>query len=208
MNPSSRNSKEVLEYHIEVLGEELGMIFNILYADILYLHLNWGEYECMFGDVSQENIDLMKTFRPSFFRVVQNSIFESVVLRICRLVDPETTMGKKNLSLFQLSRLVDSEISDNVNIKLEKIKEKSKSCIDWRNRWIAHKDLEVSLESSEKKLQHLSRNDINAILKELENLLEIMHNYYFQSSVLLINVKQSNGTKVLNAIRKGLNKSY
>jgi AbiU2 len=95
---SSRTASESKADHIARMGEGLGGVYDALWQEVAWIHSKWAEYVTLFG-ASPARIELMNQSAPSFFRTVQDSLWEGVLLHIARLTDPPKSKGKSNLSL-------------------------------------------------------------------------------------------------------------
>ena len=77
------------------MGEELGSLYHALWQEVVWLHTEWGEYVQLYG-TKPSRIRLLNEAAPSFFRLVQDGLFETTVLKIARLTDPPKSLGKPN----------------------------------------------------------------------------------------------------------------
>ena len=77
---------EVRQDYIATMGKELGGQFNRLYNECLWLHLKWSEYVSLYG-TSPARIDLLNKSARGFFVLLDSSLWEDVLLHICRLTD-------------------------------------------------------------------------------------------------------------------------
>jgi hypothetical protein len=88
----------------------------------------------------------MNEAAPQFFRIVQDELFDMIVLRIARLTDPPKSAGKSNLTIQQLPARINEElfrreVADLVDAAVTA----ANFCRDRRHRRIAHRDLDLSL---------------------------------------------------------------
>lgn len=127
-------TEEVKQEHIEKLGDNLGSLFHELSNEVAWLYIKWEEYVELFGN-APSRIDLLNQSAPLFFRIVQDSLWENVLLHITRLTDPpisgKKSSGRKNLSIQCLSVLVDEEIKETITKQINNAIEKSSFCRDW-----------------------------------------------------------------------------
>ena len=63
------------------MGPELARPFCRLSNECQWLHWKWGEYITLFGSKS-ERIDLLNAAAASFFWIVQDSLWENILLHI------------------------------------------------------------------------------------------------------------------------------
>ena len=88
-----------------MLGPVLGPLFHALYDEVTWLHAKWKQYRILFAE-SPERIELLNGIAGFFFRVIQDVLWEDVVLHIARLTDPSRSFGKDNLTLLRLAGTV------------------------------------------------------------------------------------------------------
>ena len=58
--------------------------------------MKWEEYLELFGKTSSR-IHLLNQSAPVFFKIVQDSLWENIILHLARLTDPPKSAGKNNL---------------------------------------------------------------------------------------------------------------
>lgn len=179
---SDRTAEEVQRSHIEAMGVELGSVYHALWNELVWLHRKWDEYVKLFG-TKPSRIDLMNKVAPSFFRVVQDSLWEDTLLHVARLTDSPSTSGKNNLSIRQLPQLIDDKnLQDEVTTLVEAAVKKAEFCRDWRNRRIAHKDLALALNRGAEPLQPASRANVKDVLTSMADVLNAVSAHYLDST--------------------------
>jgi hypothetical protein len=80
----------------------------------------WTHYQTVFegSDLKRE---LLQSTADKFFRDLKLMLIEHLILQICKLTDPETTMGKRNLTVQFLINNADFSASPRELVKLTKI---------------------------------------------------------------------------------------
>ncbi|MBE0411740.1 MAG: hypothetical protein IBX69_18590, partial [Anaerolineales bacterium] len=89
------------EKYRQVLGPRLGPIYHGLFIEETWLTAKWLEYKKLFA-VSPERIDLLNGTSSFFFGVVQEVLWNDILLHLTRITDPPKSAGKQNLSIQQL----------------------------------------------------------------------------------------------------------
>ena len=142
MTADTQSDSEVGLARINVLGPELGRVFHGLDRELLWLQLKWDEYKALFAK-SAESLELLNTLAPFFSWNIQTVMWEDVLLHICRLTDPP----KKRLTVKQLPKLChnDKSIREELENRVTDAVSATRFARDWRNRRIAHRDLETAL---------------------------------------------------------------
>lgn len=162
------------------MGDDLGLIFWRLFNECAWLHVKWREYVRLFG-VDEARIELLNKTAPGFFRLVEDSLFEDVVLHIARLTDPErvgSSGGRATLTVQRLPKLVAEAIRPEVGAKLTLALEVTAFARDWRNRHVAHLDLHLALDQGAEPLAHASRQSVRTGLDSITDLLNIVETHY------------------------------
>ena len=192
--------EEANREHIEKLGDKLGPLFHELWNEVAWLYTKWEEYIELFGK-TPSRIDLLNQSAPMFFWIVQDSLWENVLLHITRLTDPpisgKKSSGKKNLSIQCLSILVDEEIKEIISKQINNAIEKSNFCRDWRNRHIAHRDLKLAMGEQVKPLIPASRAMVRDALDSIAKVLNTISEYYMKSTIGFDSINGSGGAEDL-----------
>lgn len=137
---------EISEY-IEDYGPELG-------ETLFYVHTHWcrlfsifAQYSNLFGK-SKKRVDLLNETAGPFFKNVQDTFHDEILLGICRLTDPAESKVRKdihrNVSVLRLEKLIDvPEISSKINDLAILAKSSADFARRQRDKKISHADLEV-----------------------------------------------------------------
>ena len=188
-----RTAEEVKQHHVEQMGEDLGSLFHVLWNEVAWLYGKWGEYVELFG-TKPSRIDLMNKAAPRFFKVVQNSLWEDTLLHVARLTDPPKSAGKHNLTIQRLPSLVAGEKVEASVIKLTEIAiEKADFCRDWRNRHIAHRDLQLAMDEGVEPLKPASRAKVKDALEGIAGVLNAVSQHYMDSTIMFEGIPSSRG---------------
>ena len=65
--------------NIDAMGQELGDVYSELWQHLARLHQTWGHFEEVFA-ASAEAVSVLNATAPNFFRTVQDTLWESVLL--------------------------------------------------------------------------------------------------------------------------------
>jgi hypothetical protein len=170
--------------NIEKMGRELGEQYSELWQDIAHLHMKWGEYVVLFG-TKPSRIDLINRAAPAFFGMFEREMWKNILLHLARLTDPPESFRskqKKNLTLQNLPNLVENNaLKERLDALLKEAEKRTKFCRDWRNRAIAHRDLDLALDRPSVALQNGSRKDVNDALDTIVETLNEVSAYYLDS---------------------------
>lgn len=160
------------------MGVDLGSVFYLLWSEVEEIYAKWGEFTELYVNKSMR-VDLLNHAAGFFFRIVQDVLWENVLLHLSRLTDPERTGKKENLTICILPPLInDEDLKRSVYDSVEEVKDKSKFARDWRNRRIAHSDLHLLQGINVESLSLVSISNVNEVLSLLANVLNLISLLY------------------------------
>jgi AbiU2 len=187
---TTRTAEEAKANYVKKMGDALGTQFAELWLEVENLSAAWGEYVELFAE--PDSVVVLNQTAPALFRIIQVFLWEHMLLRIARLTDPPTSgKGKENLTILNLPSLVEDR---GEKAKLDELasiaKSKTEFCRDWRNRHIAHRDLELLKNGSAKPLEEANGIKVTDALSAIKNVLtEVSWHYmgdnlYFSRNVV------------------------
>jgi hypothetical protein len=174
---------ETRKEYCGVMGEELGATYHLLWNECAHLHMRWNEYVEMFGK-SQAEFDTMNGVAPGFFKSIQDMSWESILLHLCRFADPAKVGPKRTLSLHSLLIIPASKNVPELERLVSDARSKIKFAQDWRNRSIAHADLEHALDKTAKPLALASRIHVREGLAAIVAVLEAIDGHFTGSGLV------------------------
>ncbi len=200
-----RTAEETLADNIQVMGKDLGELYSALWQEVAWVHSKWAEYVQLFG-VKESRIHLLNRAAPRFARLVQDSLWEDVLLHVARLTDPPKSMGKGNLSIQALApHISDPKVRGEVQQLVEEAVLRSDFCRDWRNRHLAHRDLLLALSRGAEPLKAASRQSVREALQALAATLNAVAAHYLDSTTMFDLETDSGGAlSLLYVIDDGL----
>lgn len=166
------------------MGEDLGRIYHALSNELAWVYLKWGEYVALFG-TKPSRIDLLNKAAGNFFRIIQDGLWEDVLLHIARLTDSPRSKGKENLSIRGLPPLITKpEVRETIQRSIDAALTRSEFARDWRNRHIAHKDLKLALADGAEPLVSASRAAVKDALAAIAGVLNALSREYLDSTTM------------------------
>ena len=197
------NPDEVEQKYVEACGTELGSVHNRLVSECASLHFKWGDYVELFG-TKAERVDLLNQAAGSFFRLVQDSLWEDILLHLARLVDSPRSAGKDNLTLRRLPSLVAPELAEPLTELIATCTERCGFARDWRMRHIAHRDLALALDHGAEPLVPASRLAVQEALSAVVAVLNAVEQHYLKSEVAYDLGRSHGSLQLLYVLRDGL----
>ena len=188
------------------MGSALGELYDILYNQVAWVHIKWKEHRALFG-TSKERIDFLNEAAPVFFASLQSTLWDDVLLHLCRLTDPEKSAGKPNLTIKCLPPLIsDADLRLKVERLLKLANEKTAFARRWRNRRLAHREFPAAITADLESLTPGSRHDVEEALSSIRSVLNCIEVHYMKSSVLYEHSIEALGgiDSLLKCLEKGV----
>ena len=168
----------MLRQHIAAMGEPLGRVYNALFNEVSIVHVTWRLYRQLYAQ-SAARVDLLNDTAGYFFATLQGILVDHVVLHIGRLTDRETVAGRDNLTIQRLPLLAPDVIRVDIGTLVANALTACEPVRLWRNRRLAHADLDVALFDAT--LPGLSRSDIETMLASLRAVMNRLAGHYWQT---------------------------
>jgi hypothetical protein len=200
------------------MDQDAQEIYDHLEKELIRLHYNWQMFRQLYGN-SAESVKILNGIAPDVFAVMQDALWNQIVLTLGKINDTPTTGRHENISIENLINRIDEtqhpELKDELNDDLKKLRALAQKIETDRNKRIAHFD-KVYLFDSEK--GGVSRADVEAVLDQLRTMMNkiklrfkgsqvIHHLNIHHHGDLLIRYFQTCGTaKEINEKRVEMNK--
>lgn len=176
-------AEESKAQYIQEMGEPLGSIFNALWQEVAWLHKVWSEYVELYA-TKESRVELLNKVAPSFFFIIQEGLWEQTLLHIARLTDPVKSAGKQNLTIQRLPSLVsDVRAAANISSLVNQAVSDAEFCRDWRNRHLAHRDLDLALEKSATPLSTANRQMVMTVMASIAKVLNAVSIHYMKTDI-------------------------
>jgi hypothetical protein len=181
---SERNPDEVRAAYVAKMGEEAGHSFYQLHHKLVELHILWQQYCDLFGK-DDATVELLNRTAGLFFKVVQDELWDSVLLGISRMVDPPQTLRSKNLTLRSLPALLnDASLRDEVQSLCDAAVAAASFAREHRNKRIAHQDHGYLTDRRANALSGISRRNVEDMLAALRAVAGAIHLHFFDSTMM------------------------
>src|SRR6266851_3091775 len=102
---TEQTAEEAKKASIAKMGTALGEQYSALWQEVTLINMRWHEFVELFG-TKKTRIDLLNRAAPFFFRTVQDTLWEAILLHLARLTDPPQSAGKSNLTIRNLPNLI------------------------------------------------------------------------------------------------------
>jgi hypothetical protein len=159
---------------VKKLPIEIEAIYEELKKEITWLHGRWIVYRQLFG-TSEKRIALLNECSPTLFYILQDVLIGEVQLSLCKLTDPPSTGKSDNLSLEHLQMLLEAHADASLALTgravLDPLKVSCQPFRTWRNKRLAHLDLDAAMRSSSNPMPGISRSMIEQALESVRKYM-------------------------------------
>lgn len=180
-----RWAERVHTERVAVMGEALEEVYSELQAEVLDLHRRLDLFVDLFDNAGR--VELLNRSAAYVFGVVQDLLWDDIVLRISRLTDPaEAGRGgqHRRLSVQRLPELLsDSALRAEVEKRVAIAVLASDPLREHRNATIAHLDLDTSLGQRVTPLPPITRGELSKALARVTDVLQAIQLHYFESTM-------------------------
>lgn len=172
---SADKLKEMRDEYVSTMGDDLGRVFFAIHHEAIDLGIVWQQYTQLYG-TDAETIQVLNGTAGLFFRVIQDELWDSVLLRISALTDPAQTRNNKNISVCALPPLIQdpakkSEVQRLCALALAE----TEYAREHRNKRIAHNDHDYHVKKGAEgavELGGISRKKVEEMLCAIRNVLK------------------------------------
>lgn len=188
---------EIRADYISAMGQELGANFYELYRELVGLHVLWQQYRQLFGDTT-DTVQLLNRTAGLFFKIVQDELWDSVLLGISRMTDPAVTGKNKNLTLQSLPPLItDPSLKAETQDLCAKAVTTAEFAREHRNKRIAHQDHNYLSDRNSNPLSGISRVAVENMLASLRDIMNRLDNHFRDNTVLYEDFIDDSGARLL-----------
>jgi hypothetical protein len=177
-----------------------GTLYSALWQELAIAYVYWLEYVELFGTKSSR-IDMLNQTAPMFFRMIQDELWGMTLLNLARMTDPAFSMGRKdkpNLTIQTLPELVkDADMKSTVARLVGNAFTATEFARDWRNRLLAHRDLNIALNTATAPLQDASRARVKEAFASLAAVLNALASHFLKSETRFDMTSRHNGAESL-----------
>ena len=158
------------------MNPDTKLLLENLSNELYWLHAKWNIYLQLYG-TEPEDLELINEMSPHFFRIIQDTLIDEILLGLCRLMDPIKTHSRKeireNLSFKYLIDKINTSINSEAKIALENLLNqldlKTDEMRTQRNRRITHFDLLTKAKVDE--IPNVTRDMVEDVLRLSSQLL-------------------------------------
>ncbi len=165
----SERDKLIEEYAERFGGQENAKIFLLLWYEVVQLLEFWNCERHLF---STENIPVLKRTDGKFWALHQDVLQDRILMCLSRLTDDVASRNHKHLSVYQVERLLNcAGIKKGKNLRdlLKRIRKDCRPIREYRDKVLAHSDLEFHLNPEYK--YGLTRGQVDDLVDLLKDAI-------------------------------------
>ena len=180
-----------------LMGAELGAIFATLDRHLIELHIVWQQYRQLFGS-EPDTVALLNRTAGLFFKIVQDQIWDVVLLGISTITDPAELRDKKNLTVFSLPPLFnDLVLKRELKNLCQDALHEAAFAREHRNKRIAHHDHCYFIDVNASPLSGISRERVEAMLAAIASIMNRINLHFRDSTTLYKDFIDHSGASLL-----------
>jgi hypothetical protein len=175
----------VRDEHLSVLGAEFGEFYHALQNEVIWAYAKWLEYKNLYA-TSPDRVVLLNRAGPFLFRVVQDVLWNDILLHLARLTAPaESGAGNSNLTIMRLVGAVsDPYLASEMPQLIKNAEHLCKFARDWRKRHPVHRDFDLTPRGARAKaLAPATRRHVDAALNALALVINQIEAHYFHDAI-------------------------
>jgi len=191
---------ELRQRYCEAMGSDLGDVFHQLMQEAAWLHLKWNEYVALFANAHK--VHQLNRAAPGFFRMVEETWSDDLILHICRMTD----QGNDVLTVRLIPKLVTVALRDDVNSRLRTLIAAADFARDWRDRRIAHRNIALALDRSAEPLSVADKQAFTRAIEAIDELLHFVDHHFTNAGRVMYDHLDTLGgvQSVLDIVERGL----
>ena len=180
---------------------DLAVQFLPLFQEVFWLGAKWTEYRTLYGS-GKETVDLLNRTAGYLFLIVQDTLWDDLLLHISRLTGPVRTLGKDNLTIRRLPELIDNEeLSRDVAQRIDSCVTQASYASDHRNKRLAHHDLAMAVSDGASELTGVSRLKIGQTVEALQDIIHVVYAHYTNTHFIFdTNLQSHNSDALIHAL--------
>jgi AbiU2 len=199
---TSANPPMDKERYVTKMGEPLGTRFCALWEQVVWLPIKWNNFAELFG-TKPTRVELLNRAASSFFGMIQDVLWNDILLHISRLTDPPK---RPRLTIRSLPSLIPDPINRKIVSDLVKVAmNETLFCREPRNHVIAHTN--VHLFTTTATIELGSRLQIRGALAAIDDVLNHIETHYMGAPTAFEHTHTvGNAESLLQVIYDGLTK--
>jgi hypothetical protein len=158
----------------EESSTDIDRIYDPLKTEAVWAHAKWQIWRGLYG--GRGRIEILRASAAGFFSILQDTLFDDVLMAISRLTDPRGSGKRENLTLDHLSDHLDGlglvTARGEFNAILAQLRSDCAAMREVRNKLLGHRDLAAALAGGSK-LSIVRAREVDVALDHLAAALNL-----------------------------------
>ncbi|MEM1223900.1 MAG: hypothetical protein AAGH40_14200 [Verrucomicrobiota bacterium] len=186
------------------MNKEFDTIIDKVEKEIAEASIHFELFLSLFG--SLENLQVVNKSAPNVFLCFKQTLVDSSIIKLCRLLDPAEKGKNKNIGIDLLIDYFDDEpeFQELLKEKRKAVEAHVTELRPYRHKRLAHNDLETHQENRH---DIIGNRFIDAALNELQDLVNIIRNKKYGFEVHILNQEyplQDGPERLMKLLRRGI----
>ncbi|MCF3972299.1 hypothetical protein [Paracoccus salsus] len=161
--------------------DALERLVEFLVNELVHTRLKWRVYRAFYG-TNNERVELLNGVSGTTAGIIQDALYDDVILSLCRSADAARSAGKSNNSFASLlSFLDDVPFKKDLSGRIKVFQGLCRPLRDRRNWHVAHSDREATF--SETQMGGVSRSDVEACIEVARSTLVVVYSAVFNTQI-------------------------
>lgn len=156
----------------KVLGDDLGPLYASLEDEYIWLEVKWQQFLTIFG--SEDRVAIINEAAPAYFHMLEDVLSDDILMHIARLTDT----GKGRLTVERLRPLARKGYPQIADL-LAQAGTATGFVRTWRNKRLAHRELQVALSEGAKLLPPIDRDYIQSAIDAIHEIVVGVSTHFF-----------------------------
>lgn len=177
----SYNLEDQIGRCIEVgLSEDFARVYHFVKLDLFDLRVHWRYYRSMFG-ANKDRFEFMFSISPDFARSLEQTMFETTLLKLRRLTDPKSSKGgKRSITIKALPQWLANEREKQLHQLVNDAVNASDFARNWSSKRVAHSDHDYR--NGRNSLLPASRAKVEAAIEAIANVIKNVERNEFNTT--------------------------
>ncbi|MDA3917643.1 MAG: hypothetical protein PF690_11815 [Deltaproteobacteria bacterium] len=152
--------------------------------------------------MTDENVKILNNASPTPFKLIKESLATDIMMSIFRLLDPEKSCGKENLSVAFLKNGFSMCSIQGLNEIFEKLMSLKKQVEPYRHKILAHNDLKKVVSPATATKTNFPWNTLQEIINLLCASLNLIYQNFVNAEMIFIPKQRSSGRALIALLKK------
>ncbi|MGL1931958.1 MAG: hypothetical protein OCC45_09375 [Desulfotalea sp.] len=152
--------------------------------------------------MTDESVTILNQASPTPFKLIKESLAADIMMSIFRLLDPEKSCGKENLSVAFLKNEFSTYSIHGLNEIFEKLKSLKKQVEPYRHKILAHNDLKKVVSPATAEKTNFPWDTLQEIVNMLCIILNLIYQNFANAEMSFTPIQRGSGRALIALLKK------